>query len=83
MKKRGEKLRRHQPQAFQYWVDLAPNRPRWVVLCNFDEFWVYDFETQTDEPMDCVALNDLPGPIAFAAHREVLRALGAEIEVRP
>ena len=29
------------------------------------------------------ALNDLPGPIAFAAHRKVLRALGAEIEVRP
>ena len=29
------------------------------------------------------ALDELPGPIAFAAHRKVLRALGAEIEIRP
>jgi ADP-ribose pyrophosphatase YjhB (NUDIX family) len=25
-------------------------------------------------------LDDLPGPIAFAAHRKVLRALGADLE---
>ncbi len=27
------------------------------------------------------ALDQLPGPIAFAAHREVLKALGADLEV--
>ena len=43
MKKRGEDLSRHFRQAFDYWVRLAPGRPRYVVLCNFDEFWVYDF----------------------------------------
>ena len=47
---------------------LVPDRPRYVVLCNFDEFWVYDFETQIDAPVDTVALAELPdryGPLAF------------------
>lgn len=53
MKKRGEDLARHYRQAFDYWTHLVPSRPRYVILCNFDEFWVYDFETQMDEPVDC------------------------------
>ena len=52
MKKRGADLQRHYRQAFDYWTRLVPNRPRYVVLCNFDEFRVYDFETQMDTPMD-------------------------------
>lgn len=38
------------------------------MLCNFDEFWVYDFETQMDSPVDKVSLTDLPtkyGPLKF------------------
>lgn len=68
MKKRGEDLTRHYRQAFDYWARLVPGRPRWVVLCNFDEFWVYDFETQMDSPVDKVTLAELParyGPLAF------------------
>jgi len=68
MKKRGENLNKHFRQAFDYWVRLVPGRPRYVVLCNFDEFWVYDFETQMDTPVDQLALTDLPkrcGPLAF------------------
>jgi hypothetical protein len=68
MKKRGEDLARHYRQAFDYWTHLVPNRPRFVILCNFDEFWVYDFETQMDEPVDKVALPDLPtryDPLTF------------------
>jgi len=68
MKKRGEDLTRHYRQAFDYWTRLVPGRPRYVVLCNFDQFWVYDFETQMDEPKDRVRLEDLPqryGPLAF------------------
>ncbi len=68
MKKRGEDLTKHYRQAFDYWVRLVPGRPRWVVLCNFDEFWVYDFETQMDSPVDQVRLAELPeryGPLAF------------------
>src|SRR5215210_7991206 len=60
MKKRGEKLERHYSQAFDYWLQLVPQRPRYVVLCNFDEFWVYDFDTQLEEPVDRIALEDLP-----------------------
>lgn len=43
MKRRGENLQKHYRQAFDYWTRLVPNRPRYVVLCNFDEFRVYDF----------------------------------------
>lgn len=59
MKKRGEDLRRHYRQAFDYWTRLVPNRPHYVVLCNFDEFWIYDFDTQMDEPKDKVRLEQL------------------------
>jgi hypothetical protein len=60
MKKSGEKLQRHYQQALEYWLHLVPNRPEYVVLCNFDEFWIYDLNQQLDEPMDRVALDDLP-----------------------
>ena len=59
MKKGGEKLYLHYKQAFDYWVHAVPNRPRYVVLCNFDEFWVYDFDKQIDEPVDVVPIEDL------------------------
>jgi len=68
MKRRGEDLRRHYRQAFDYWTRLVPGRPRYVVLCNFDEFWVYDFETQMDTPVDQLTVQELPrryGPLAF------------------
>jgi hypothetical protein len=68
MKKRGEKLTRHYRQAFDYWTRLVPGRPRYVVLCNFDEFWVYDFETQMDTPVGKAKLDTLAdsyGPLAF------------------
>ena len=38
MKKRGTDLSRHYRQAFDYWTRLVPNRPRYVILCNFDTF---------------------------------------------
>ena len=47
---------------------ISPDRPRYAVLCNFDEFWVYDFETQMDVPVDRVSLHDRPArfdPLAF------------------
>lgn len=68
MKKRGEDLSTHLTQAFDYWVKLVPNRPRYVVLCNFDEFRVYDFDKDINEPQDTVTLAELPeryGPLNF------------------
>jgi hypothetical protein len=60
MKKAGTDLSRHYRQAFDYWLLAVPDRPKYVVLCNFDEFWVYDFNVQLDEPMDRVKLADIP-----------------------
>jgi type II restriction/modification system DNA methylase subunit YeeA len=59
MKKSGEKLELHYQQAFSYWQQLVPNRPRYVVLCNFDEFWIYDFDVNIYEPLDKVLLDQL------------------------
>ena len=59
MKKRGEDLSLHLQQATNYWFKLAGDRPRYVVLCNFSEFWIYDFDTDTDEPQDKVILTEL------------------------
>jgi hypothetical protein len=70
MKKRGTDLKKHFRQAFDYWTRLVPNRPRYVVLCNFDSFSVYDFDTDLDTPKDTLALAELPnrwGPLAFLA----------------
>lgn len=60
MKKGGEKLHLHYRQAFDYWINAVPNRPRHVVLSNFHEFWIYDFDKQLDEPVDTLGLDDLP-----------------------
>ena len=70
MKRRGTDLQKHFRQAFDYWVRITGGRPRYVVLCNFDEFWVYDFDSDLDAPKDKLALTDLPqrwGPLAFLA----------------
>jgi hypothetical protein len=60
MKSRGVKLSKHYQQTFDYWLHLVPHRPPYVALCNFDEFWIYDFNTQLHEPVDRVSLADLP-----------------------
>lgn len=60
MKSRGESLATHYRQAFNYWIELVPDRPKYVILCNFDEFWVYDFNYQLDSPVDRVSIKELP-----------------------
>jgi hypothetical protein len=58
MKKRGEKLQRHYDQMRDYWHDVYP-KPKYAILCNFDEIWIYDFYTQS-EPVDKLKTIDLP-----------------------
>ena len=60
MKKRGEDLNKHYSQAFDYWMRLVPNRPKYVILCNFDEFWIFDFNIQLYTPVDKITLEQLP-----------------------
>ena len=59
MKSRGVKLSKHYQQSFDYWLNLVPHRPPYVVLCNFDEFWIYDFNTQMQEPVDRIKVSEL------------------------
>lgn len=57
MKKGTEDLQRHYQQARDYWHDQYP-KPQYVILCNFGEFWIYDFFKQA-EPVDKVRLENL------------------------
>ena len=51
MKSRGETLGQHFLQIHRYWTYLAP-KPKYAILCNFDEFWVYDFNDLVDTPVE-------------------------------
>ncbi|MBQ9873684.1 MAG: class I SAM-dependent DNA methyltransferase [Thermoguttaceae bacterium] len=54
----GSKLTPFQ-QAKRYATELPySRRPRWIVVCNFAEFVVYDMERPTGEP-ETIFLNDL------------------------
>jgi SAM-dependent methyltransferase len=59
MKKSGEDLSIHLQQAFSYWSQLVPNRPNYVILCNFDEFWIYDFDKDIYEPQEKIDRQQL------------------------
>jgi hypothetical protein len=58
MKQRGEGLGQHFPQLQRYWFNLAP-KPTYAILCNFDQFWVYDFNIQVDEPVELLQTAQL------------------------
>lgn len=60
MKKRGENLKKHYTQLEEYYKSLDyAVRPRYALLCNFDEIWIYDFNIQFYEPVDMVRIKDL------------------------
>ena len=68
LKKRGTDLQRHYDQAFNYWITLVPYRPKYMVLCNFDEFWIYDLNSQLYDPvhkLKTTELQDRWGGLAF------------------
>ncbi|HSH37149.1 MAG TPA: DNA methyltransferase, partial [Chthoniobacterales bacterium] len=67
MKSRGENLEKHYDQTFNYWTHIVPKRPPYVILCNFDQFWIYDFNTQLFDPVERLTLTELPeNPNALA-----------------
>lgn len=66
MKKRGAPLALHYNQLLTYWTHCVP-KPTVGVLCNFDEFWIYDFNVQVDTPVQTLTLATL------AKHPEALR----------
>ena len=47
-------------QAKRYAAELPySQRPRWIVTCNFHEFFIYDMEKPTGDP-EIILLKDLP-----------------------
>ncbi|MDR6301682.1 DNA methyltransferase [Mesonia maritima] len=58
MKKKSSKLQSHRTQIFDYWWKLRPNQPKYSILCNFQEFIIYDFSLQ-DEPLDRIKIEEL------------------------
>jgi type II restriction/modification system DNA methylase subunit YeeA len=73
MKSRGVDLSKpkHYQQLERYWVHIVPNRPQYAILCNFDEFWIFDFENQVDDPLEVVNLKDIPNKISTFSFMEV------------
>ncbi len=91
MKKKDENLAIHLQQATDYWFKLAGDRPNYIILCNFDEFWIYDFNVKVFDPVDVVKLTDLakrreafgfllPKPVTpvFGKDKEDVTVLAAE-----
>lgn len=60
LKARDTNLKKHYSQAEEYWMHLVPNRPQYMVLCNFDEFWIYDLNTQLNDPVHTLRTEHLP-----------------------
>jgi len=58
MKSKGEDLSKHYAQVERYWMRIAPNRPRYAMLCNFQDIWIFDFENQVDEPVDKLTIDE-------------------------
>ena len=72
LKKRGEFLQKYYDQAFDYWVHKVP-RLKYMILCNFDEFWIYDLNKQLYDPVHKLNIKDLPnnwGALAFLFPQE-------------
>ncbi|MEK7691196.1 MAG: type IIL restriction-modification enzyme MmeI, partial [Bdellovibrionota bacterium] len=59
LKERGTNLKKHYSQAEEYWMHLVPNRPQFMVLCNFDEFWIYDLNTQLNDPVHTLRTENI------------------------
>jgi N-6 DNA Methylase len=58
MKHRGTQLNEHYNQLLTYWTYCVP-KPMVGILCNFDEFWIYNFNVQVDTPVQVLTLNEL------------------------
>ena len=73
MKSRGENLEKHFAKTKSYWDDLFGKQTEYVILCNFDEFWIYNWRKQRD-PLDKVPLIKLSETwrsLAFLCSQEI------------
>lgn len=86
LKERGPKLEKHFSQIFEYWWSLRPHQPQYMVLCNFDEFWIYELSKQ-DEPVHKLKTKEIVtdwGALAFlfpVAERPVFNNSNEEVTI--
>lgn len=86
LKERGAKLEKHFSQIFEYWWSLRPHQPQYMVLCNFDEFWIYELSKQ-DEPVHKLKTKEIVtdwGALAFlfpVAERPVFNNSNEEVTI--
>ena len=72
LKKRGEPLHKYYDQAVDYWFHRIP-RLKYMILCNFDEFWIYDLNKQLNDPVHKLNIQELPnnwGALGFLFPKE-------------
>ena len=59
-KSKGIDLNKAYSQASEYYDRLKTDKPRYIVLCNFDELWLYDLANPLDVKEYKCLLTDLP-----------------------
>ena len=59
-KSKGIDLNKAYSQASEYYDRLKTDKPRYIVLCNFDELWIYDLANPLDIKEYKCLLTDLP-----------------------
>nr|WP_181716318.1 DNA methyltransferase [Psychrobacter sp.]QJS05427.1 type II restriction enzyme, methylase subunit [Psychrobacter sp.] len=59
-KSKGIDLNKAYRQASEYYDRLKTDKPRYIVLCNFDELWLYDLANPLDVKEYKCLLTDLP-----------------------
>ncbi|WP_202614623.1 type IIL restriction-modification enzyme MmeI, partial [Escherichia coli] len=59
-KSRGVDLNKAYKQVSEYYDRLKTDKPRYIVLSNFDEVWLYDIANPLDIKEYRCALTDLP-----------------------
>ena len=59
-KSRGLDLNKAYKQVSEYYDKLKTDKPRYIVLCNFNELWVYDIANPLDIKEHKCLLTDLP-----------------------
>jgi SAM-dependent methyltransferase len=76
MKSLHQNLNKHYRQLRDYWREATP-KPRYAILCNFQEFWIYDFNKQMGEPVQKLTVKDFPNHFDKLA----FMAKGREVEI--
>ena len=54
-----QRRRKRRGPTLRLLAQIVPKSPPYAILCNFDEFWIYDFTQQLYDPVDKIPLREL------------------------